>query len=122
MLHVVIIDDEPLVCCSIRDILMDVGHCVNIAADGYIGIELVKDTRPDLVIIDIIMPNRDGIDLIQDLRRSSKTLKIVAMSGGGRHGNIDHLEYSLVVGADVTLRKPFVATKLLEAVDTCCFK
>src|SRR3546814_5634934 len=73
---------------------------------------MVAQRQPDLVIMDIIMPEREGIETLLALKKSNPALKVVVMSGGGRIGRLDHLKVAASLGADATLVKPFTAAKL----------
>jgi len=101
---------------AVRRILERAGYDVLEAGDGAAGLRLHQHEGADLVIVDIFMPEQDGIELIRELRRASPGAKIIAMSGGGRSGKIDLLKDAAVFGAARTLWKPFEMTDLLAAV------
>ena len=86
------------------------------AADGNKGLRLYREDPTDLVVTDIIMPEKEGIETIIDLRREFPEVKIIAMSGGG-HGKPDsYLHMAKGLGAQRTLTKPFGKKELLEAI------
>jgi two-component system, chemotaxis family, chemotaxis protein CheY len=87
------------------------------AADGSEGIRLFTRHHPDIVITDIIMPNKEGIETIMELRRLSPTVKILAISGGGSMFKTDFLSMAEELGADATLQKPIELVDLLATVD-----
>jgi len=116
-LNILIVDDEPDVRRSLRKRLEKVGHCVVEAADGRAAAEQARTTPPDLVITDIIMPDTDGIETIATLRQNAPHLRILAISGGGRTGRTDFLQYARKLGADDILAKPFSSDTLHAKVD-----
>lgn len=117
MARILIIDDEDMVCATLRHMLEPAGHTVATAANGRIGLETFRQESFDLVITDIIMPEREGIETIMELRRQRTDLGIIAISGGGRTGTTDLLRIAGALGASATLSKPFRIDELLEAVN-----
>lgn len=113
---ILIIDDEAGVRDSVRQILETAGHRVNDAANGVAGLQRFKADRPDLVITDIIMPDMEGIETIRAIRALAPDCPVLAMSGGGRLGNVDFLSVAGRLGADDTLQKPFEIDELLGKV------
>ena len=119
MARILIIDDEELARYAVRKILTGAGHDVTEADTGSTGLELQRKTPFDLVITDIVMPEKEGIETIMDLKKEFPDTPIVAISGGGRLGPTDYLNMSSQLGARQTLAKPFSRDDLLSAVDTC---
>lgn len=119
MTQVIIIDDEPLVCDTIADVLRQGGYEFDTAYDGVSGIELVRKNHPAAVVADVVMPNMDGLEVIRELRKIDDDIKVIAMSGGGRHGKVDYLKTATKLGADKVLYKPFDAKELLDALNQC---
>jgi len=117
MASILIVDDDPEVLRALARILTTQGHDVTEAADGVQAVTRATDSPPDLAIVDMYMPGQDGLQTIQQLRRNQPGLPIVAMSGGGTEVNVDVLEVATVLGAAVTLRKPFELEEVREAVD-----
>jgi DNA-binding response OmpR family regulator len=113
---ILVIDDEPEVRLVLRQILERDGYRVLEAPDGNVGIMLYRQNACDLVIVDIIMPVKEGISTIIELRRESRKVKIIAISGGGRVGPRDYLGMAEQLGADWTLSKPFGREEILAAV------
>lgn len=116
MTRVLVIDDEELARFTIREILEGAGYEVDEAENGRIGIEKQRGTPFDLIITDIIMPEKEGVSTIIDLKQDFPALKIIAISGGGRTRNLDFLKLSEHFGASKMLAKPFTEGQLLEAV------
>ena len=107
MKRVLIIDDDPLILSSLRDGFKSAGYEVLEASDGNRGIQLYREQPPSLVITDILMPEKDGLEIIRELRRQSPDVKIIAMSGGGPRQGLDFLPEAKLFGADRTIDKPF---------------
>jgi CheY-like chemotaxis protein len=119
MPNILIVDDEPSMRKMVRRVLEDAGHAVFEAADGVEADALTMTTPVDLVITDVIMPNRDGVETLIRLRESNPGIKVIVMTGGGRSRNLDLLSVAQQVGAAGTLAKPFRKSQLLAAVGDC---
>lgn len=119
MARILVIDDEELARYTMREILQSVGHEVTEASNGNEGIKLQNEQLFDLVITDIIMPEKEGVETIIELRQAYPTLKIIGVSGGGRARNLQFLKISQQFGADKVLKKPFTYDQLLESVNAC---
>lgn len=116
MARILLIDDEELVRFSLRQILEIDGHDVDEAADGTEGLSRIADGEYDLVITDILMPGKEGVETIIEARQDRPNLKIIAISGGGRFGNYDFLQLAQQFGADAVLPKPFNRKALSDLV------
>ena len=116
MARILVIDDEPAVRRTICQILQRGGHEPLEAADGIDGLQMVRAERPDAVITDIMMPNKEGIETICDLRRDNPGLPILVISGNS--GSALYLQMATLLGAHAALAKPFRATQLLDAINT----
>ena len=113
---ILIIDDDIEILEIYREILQREGYDVLAASDGAQGIKLCRDQEVDLVITDIIMPEKEGLETIMELRRDLPDVKIIAMSGGGQIGAEEYLPLAEKLGAQHTLDKPFTPKELLEAI------
>lgn len=118
-MKILLIDDDALVRRTISRILHHVGHTVVMAENGRDGITLLQTENPELVITDIIMPDKEGIETIQEIRHLLPDMKIIAISGGARLGNMDYLSMALKLGASEALAKPFDPSELIEAISRC---
>jgi YesN/AraC family two-component response regulator len=116
MVDILLVDDDPMVRDALKKRLERDGHLVRLAGNGNEAIHMVRETRPDLVITDVIMPEREGVETILELKKLHPDLKIIAMSGGGRMGRLDYLKLATNFGADATLTKPFTSMQLKLAV------
>jgi CheY-like chemotaxis protein len=115
-MQVLVIDDDVAVRQTIALLLEDVGIEVVQAADGKEGLRAFLRSRPDLIVTDIIMPEKEGIQTLIDIRKADRHLPIIAISGGGRIGNTDFLEIAARLGASTTLPKPFDPEVLVDLV------
>jgi DNA-binding response OmpR family regulator len=116
MALIIIIEDDRTIREVLRQILEHAGHEVMEASDGREGINLHRERQADLIITDIIMPRKEGLETITDLRADFPEVKIIAISGGGRLGPETYLELAKGFGANRILNKPFGHEELLEAV------
>lgn len=122
MAVMLVIDDEPLVRKTVRITLERAGHLVVEAENGAAGIRECRSQHFDLVICDILMPEKEGIETIRELRAGHPDMKILAVSGGGRISNIGFLEIATQLGATDSLSKPFDPQDLIAKVDALCGK
>ena len=113
-----IIDDDRDVRATLRDIVEEAGHEVCEAANGHQGERLFRSAYLDLVITDILMPEREGLETITSLRKIRPDVKIIAISGGGYRGSLNFLEASKDFGANCVLQKPIAANDLLRTIET----
>jgi DNA-binding response OmpR family regulator len=116
MASALIVDDQDLVRQMLRLALESQGLEVRVAGDGDEALRLYREAPADVVVTDIVMPNKEGIETIFELRRSAPDVKIIAMSGTGA---IDFLDMARKLGADHVLRKPFEMRKLVALVQGC---
>lgn len=116
MLHVMIVDDDPMLRQMLEDIFGEAGWQTSTAEDGRRALERLETAQPpDLVVTDIIMPDKEGLELIQDIRRFDRHLPVVAISGGGRIDPQSYLNLARQFGAVETVAKPFTPSSILEA-------
>lgn len=116
MAKVLIVDDEPNIRILIDKALSKEGYITDVAEDGLIALKKISDFLPDLVITDIIMPNKEGVQLITELKAISPKTKIMAISGGGLIGPSAYLELARQLGADEVLTKPFKMEELMGKI------
>src|SRR2546429_1587600 len=114
--RILVMDDDGTLRGAIRVALEAAGYEVLEAADGRAGLRLQREQGADLVLVDIFMPERDGLEVIRALRAEHPQPTIVAMSGGGRTGQIEVLEAAAALGGSRPLVKPFEPPQLLKAV------
>jgi len=116
MPSILVIDDDDQVRDMLRQMLERAGYQVLDARDGSEGLRLFKAHGADVVITDIVMPEKEGIETIRDLMREDADVKIIAMSGGGRIGPDAYLEVAQQIGAQRTLVKPVERSEILRCV------
>jgi DNA-binding response OmpR family regulator len=116
MSRILLIDDDDAVRTMLRLTLVEFGHTVIEAHNGIKGLARFPADGVDLVITDIVMPGKEGIEVIMELRLLHPQLKILAISGGGRVGSKDYLSIATFLGAAKVLAKPFSAQELLAAI------
>lgn len=115
--QILLVDDEAEFRTAIASILEGAGHVVVQAADGAAALATLKSRSFDLLITDVVMPDRDGLDLIRSLPAEGRP-KVLAISGGSTMLPAAYtLRASGALGADATLNKPFRASELLAQID-----
>jgi CheY-like chemotaxis protein len=114
---ILVIDDEKPLRAFLWAALRFAGHEVGEAGDRAEGLRALRRGSYDLVLCDLFMPVKEGIETIPEIRRDFPALPVIAMSGGSLPGQIDMLPVALRLGATRTLRKPFHPAELLGAVD-----
>ena len=119
MALILVVDDEPLMRRTLRTALERAGHQVEEAQDGNEGLRLFREHKPDLVLTDIVMPDREGVETIQAMRALDPEMPIVAMSGGGSVGPELFLDLAQRLGATRTIAKPIRNAELTALVDEC---
>jgi len=117
MALILVIDDEEGMRALLRGLLEKEGHKVLEAPDGMAGIRLYQENRPDLVITDIFMPEKEGTQTILELRKNNPNVKIIAISGGELAARIDVLGTAKIFGALRVLAKPFRLEDMRQAVN-----
>jgi YesN/AraC family two-component response regulator len=113
---ILIIDDEPYILLMLKKMLERAGYEVDLASNGREGLELFSKASADLVITDIIMPDKEGLELILEMKKKRPGLKIIAMSGGGRISPESYLECAQHFGAEKVFQKPFKQKEMVTAV------
>jgi YesN/AraC family two-component response regulator len=116
MARILIIDDEPQIRSMLKLMLERDGYEVVEAPDGVEGLRVYRQNPADLIITDLIMPNKDGIGMIIDLKKEFPEVKIIAMSGGGLNKPDGYLKGAKKLGASCTLTKPIDREEILRVV------
>ncbi len=119
MTTILLIDDDPLVAFTVERMLEGGGFTVIRAADGEKGLKILKSETVDLIITDIIMPVKEGIETIHEIREYDAKLPVIAVSGGGHGSGGNYLRRAQALGATEVLAKPFDQDDLLGAVKRC---
>lgn len=122
MVHILVIDDEPSVLDVLRKILQFEGYEVITASNGEEGLELFRQFPCDLVITDMVMPVKDGLQTILDLRKEKPDIPVVAMSGGGTISKERYLVIAGYLDRVITIPKPFSVESITGAVTKLLFE
>ena len=116
MKKVLVIDDEPVIVKMLSRLFDRGGFYVSTASNGEAALGLMSKDVFDVVVTDIIMPKKEGIELITTVKRDFPGTKIIAMSGGGRLSAKGYLRSAKILGADKVFMKPFDHNEMLSAV------
>jgi CheY-like chemotaxis protein len=116
MARILVIDDDEFFRPMLRETLVELGHSVTEATNGQDGLNRHEAGGFDLVLTDLVMPEKEGIETIMELRERDPGLPVIAMSGGGRTLADNYLHVASKVGADWVLTKPFSREDLAEAI------
>ncbi len=116
MHSVLVVEDDVQVRTMLRMMLEDAGYCVREASDGHQAISLHRSCPADLIVTDILMPEKEGLETIMELRTEWPELQIIAITGGGSSDPQSYLELAKKIGAARAFRKPVDQQTLLAAV------
>lgn len=116
MATILLVDDDQQFRSMLSKVLTRAGYDVQEACNGNEATELYRNHQADLVITDLIMPDKEGLETIRELRHSNPDVRIIAMSGGGRNGFVNYLKVARAFGARLILDKPFSHQEILDAV------
>lgn len=117
MARILIIDDQASIRKPLQAILERAGHEVVSAANGSEAVRLWRQRPGDMVITDIHMPEKNGLEAIVELRQIAPHARILAMSGGDLNARVDVLGDAMLLGAARTISKPFTLDEMLRAVE-----
>ena len=116
MADILIIDDESMIRESLSNLFTREGYSVEVAVDGADGLKKFSENPARVVVTDIVMPEKEGIETISELRTRYPDVRIIAISGGGRRGNVQFLDIARKLGADAALAKPFTRAQITGLV------
>ena len=122
MAHILVVDDDPSIRTLVRTLLENDGHQVEEAADGKQALLCFRKNPADLVITDVLMPEKDGLELILELKEGFPNIKIITMSGGG--GGMDaqfSLKLTEYFGVIQRVEKPFTCEQMSKVVHHTLF-
>ena len=117
MIRILLVDDDDLSRGAVHKMLERAGYSVHSTGKGSDAIVRYKTDKTDLVITDLIMPDTDGLELIQGLRRIDPEARVLAISGGGRVDAEEYLSVARKFGAVEVLTKPFTSATLKLALE-----
>lgn len=116
MAKILVIDDETAIAVMLKRMIEKAGHEVEIASNGNDGLIVFENFQPDLLVTDILMPEKEGLELILELRKKKKKLKIIAISGGGRFQFQGYLTSAKHLGADRVFQKPLDHREFMSCI------
>jgi len=116
MAKILIIDDETAIAFMLKKMVERAGHVAEVAGNGNEGLQIFDEFHPDLLITDIVMPEKEGLEIIFDLRRKNPNLKIVAISGGGRFQYEGYLNSAKHLGANMVFQKPLDLKEFMNSI------
>jgi len=116
MAHILIIDDDSSVQTLFKQFLESKGYSVSLASNGREGLRQMHKCNPDLIITDIMMPEMDGLEIIQEVRVHHLEMPVIAISGGMRNAPMNFLPHAKKFGAVRIFEKPVPLADLLAAV------
>jgi len=112
-MRILVVEDDPTLASFVSDALRDAGYATEVAADGAQGLDLAVKLRPDLAVVDIMLPGLDGFSLIESLRQQHLTMPVIILSA---KRSVDDRLRGLRVGGDDYLTKPFSMAELVARV------
>ena len=116
MPRILLIDDHDEIRSLLSTLLVEVGYDVSGASNGEEGMRLFRKNPFDLIITDVVMPEKEGLEVIAEIRREFPGTKVIAVSGGGALHNLNYLTIAERLGADKTFSKPFDMDQFLAGV------
>lgn len=116
MAKILVIDDDPSILTMLKRMLEKAGYEVDTAGNGSEGLKKIESCPPDLLVTDIVMPEKEGLELISYLREKNPKSKIAAISGGGRFHYEGYLTSAKLLGADLIFQKPLVHKEFVQAI------
>jgi DNA-binding response OmpR family regulator len=112
---ILIVDDEPSIVAAVEFLLQRSGYEVHVARDGDEALKLVEATHPDLVLLDVMMPQKSGYEVCKRIRERAdwRHIKIIMLSAKGRDAEVSR---GLSMGADIYVTKPFSTRELMDKI------
>ena len=117
MPSVLIADDDPQILAVLRRFLEAKGFDVHEACDGNRALAACREHPPAVAVVDLIMPGKEGLETIQEIRKLHPKVKVIAISGGGLGSPGTYLSLAMRLGAHFSLAKPFGPAELVRAID-----
>jgi len=111
---VLVVDDDPKVAETVKDCLLNAGHQVDVALTGGDALMMIVADRPDVVLLDILMPGIDGVDVLRHVRASDPTIPVIMLTG---NPDVELARATLAMGVFDYVPKPFDVAHLCRVVD-----
>ena len=115
-ISILLVDDNDQLRAMLCEALTGEGYQVQEASDGHQGIKLYENHPTDIVITDLVMPGKEGLEMILEIKKLDSKVKSIAISGGGRSGPQNYLKMAKAFGAQRVITKPFSHAEMLEAI------
>jgi len=114
---ILIVDDEPNIVAAVEYLLQRSGHEVHVARDGDEALKQVEACKPDLVLLDVMMPARSGYEVCRRIREREdwRHIKVIMLSAKGRDAEVNK---GLAIGADLYVTKPFSTRDLMNKISS----
>ncbi|OGV32456.1 MAG: hypothetical protein A2020_02055 [Lentisphaerae bacterium GWF2_45_14] len=120
MLKIVVVDDEKIIRALLQEILKKAGHEVFVTGSADEALEITNEKSPDILITDIFMPEKSGLELIMEVKKSFPSIKTIAISGDSisrAGGHRDCLKLAETLGCQFVLEKPFTRNEVIAAIE-----
>jgi two-component system response regulator MprA len=105
--HILVVDDDVLIRKTLKLYLESAGYRVSLASNGLQAVAGLDQVMPDVIILDLFMPDMDGFETLRQVNHAGRRARILAISGGGSAAHCDFLDMASKLGADRVLKKPF---------------
>lgn len=119
MALILVIDDDEQVQAGLRGILEEAGYMVVVASNGRQGLQQFRREPADLVLLDIFMPELDGLETLVELHREYPAAKVIAISGGGKEPDFSYFECARMFGPAVPYPNPLIVSNCCWPLGTC---
>ncbi|HON19154.1 MAG TPA: response regulator [Salinivirgaceae bacterium] len=116
LIRLLIIDDDIIMREILKDALMEYPIIIDEASNGWEGMEKIKQNNYHVVLTDIIMPEKEGLELIREIKAKPNSVKVIATSSGGGGSAKMYLQMAAEFGADAIIEKPFTENSLVELI------
>ncbi|OGV31685.1 MAG: hypothetical protein A2020_05795 [Lentisphaerae bacterium GWF2_45_14] len=116
-MKILVVDDDECIRATLKDAMESLGHEVSCASNGIEALEQYRKDKPDIAIIDIIMPRKEGIETILELSYELHFKNIIAMTGGGMISAMNYLEMAKKAGVFYAMKKPFAIAELTGKIN-----
>jgi len=115
--YILVVDDEVLIRKALKLHLEAAGYRVSLASNGLEAVACLEQVKPDIIILDIFMPDMDGFETLRRINHPARRARVLAISGGGSSHDCNFLDMASKLGADRMLNKPFTTSELIAAIE-----
>src|SRR5688572_2902906 len=117
MKRILVVEDDEAMCKHLQDLLVHFGYEVRLALNGNVGLAALKTWKPDMVILDVFLPEKDGFEMLLEIRRDYPDLKVLVISGKEHLIYGKSIKFAEQLGANRTLKKPFTTRELEGCIE-----